>query len=906
MANMLKDFKNICTFIEHAHITGIIKTLSVLFMNLRKLLMIAAASALSFALSAETVSYTINSAWEFRRADAPENQWTVVNIPHTWNAEDIKDDVPGYYRGKGYYRKTVDVPSYAEGKRVYLLFEAVGQECDVFVDGQKVTSHVGSYSAFSADVTSFVTPGKTFELSLNVDNKHNPDIPPLSADFNFYGGIYRDVFLVVKEPVNISILDKATSGLYITTPEVSAQNAKVSARLLLNNASAVARKINVDYEIYDPQGALVQKITKKLKLEAQAENYAVLADAMVNQPKLWSPDTPALYTLKTIVKDARSGDVFDQVSEHFGLRWFHFDPDKGFFLNGEHLKLIGTNRHQCFKDLGWALDDSYHVNDIRMLKEMGGNFLRVSHYPQDHLILQTCDKLGILTSVEIPIVNAVTESQAFTDNSVLMAEEMVKQGFNHPSVVIWAYMNEVMLRPPYDRKSEEYKTYCQEVHRQAVRIENCINELDPARETMIPFHAALERYEDADLVRVPSCIGMNYYYGWYSKTVDYLDVAISDFHKKYPDVPLLISEYGADIDNRIHSLIAPESFDYSVEYGDLFQEYYMKTFFNAPYVVGCFLWNLNEFYAEPRSNAVPHVNLKGIITLDRKPKNTYWLYKANLTEKPFVRFADSDWTVRSGESEDKHRIKMYSNCESARLYHDGKEVAQIEFSMGTAQVYLPLEDGLNNFMVQTDKGACDVLNINYRAQKPVLKDGFSELNVLLGSNRNFTEFGQRVCWVAEKEYTEGSWGYVGGAAYRPKSGRSGTLPAAEINILGTDNDPMYQTQRRGIEAFKADVPDGKYCVYLHWAELVKPRAEALAYNLGRNSQYDENVERVFSVSVNDKTLFDSLNVLKSVGPARPMVVRVDVDVENGEGLEIALKPIAGETMLTAVRIIKID
>ena len=905
MANMLKDFKNICTFIEHAHITGIIKTLSVLFMNLRKLLMIAAASALSFALSAETVSYTINSAWEFRRADAPENQWTVVNIPHTWNAEDVNDDALGYYRGKGYYRRSVEVPSYAEGKRVYLMFEAVGQECDVFIDGQKVTSHIGSYSAFSADVTSFVTPGKTFELSLNVDNKHNPDIPPLSADFNFYGGIYRDVFLVVKELVNISILDKATSGLYITTPEVSAQNAKVSARLLLNNASAVARKINVDYEIYDPQGALVQKITKKLKLEAQSENYAVLADAMVNQPKLWSPDTPALYTLKTIVKDAKTGEIFDQISEHFGLRWFRFDPEKGFFLNGEHLKLVGTNRHQCFKNQGWALDDSYHVNDIRMLKEMGGNFLRVSHYPQDPLILQTCDKLGILTSVEIPIVNAVTESQAFSDNCVMMAEEMVKQGFNHPSVVIWAYMNEVMLRPPYKRNTPEYKSYCQEVHRQAVRIENCINELDPARETMIPYHSGLDRYEDADLVRVPSTIGMNYYFGWYSRTVEYLNTAISEFHRKYPDVPLLISEYGADIDGRIHSLKAPESFDYSVEYGDMFQEYYMKTFFETPYVAGCFLWNLNEFYAEPRSNAVPHVNLKGIVTLDRKPKNTYWLYKANLTDEPFVRFADSDWTVRSGEAEQKHRIKMYSNCESARLYHDGKEVAQIEFSMGTAQVYLPLEDGLNNLMVQTEKGVCDVLNINYRAQNPVLKDGFSELNVLLGSNRNFTELGQRVCWVAEKEYTEGSWGYVGGQAYRPKSG-STTLPAAEINLYGTDNDPMYQTQRRGIEAFKADVPDGKYCVYLHWAELVKPRAEALAYNLGRNSQYDENAERVFSVSVNDKALFDSLNVLKSVGPARPMVVRVDVDVENGEGLEIALKPIAGETMLTAVRIIKID
>jgi beta-galactosidase len=323
-------------------------------------------------------------------------------------------------------------------------------------------------------------------------------------------------------------------------------------------------------------------------------------------------------------------------------------------------------------------------------------------------------------------------------------------------------------------------------------------------------------------------------------------------------------------------------------------------------VAGCFLWNLNEFYAEPRSNAVPHVNLKGIVTLDRKPKNTYWLYKANLTKKPFVRFADSDWTVRSGEADQKHRIKMYSNCESARLYQDGKEVAQIEFSMGTAQVYLPLEDGLNNFMVQTEKGVCDVLNINYRAQKPVLKDGFSELNVLLGSNRNFTELGQRVCWVAEKEYSEGSWGYVGGAAYRPKSSRTGTLPAAEINILGTDNDPMYQTQRRGLEAFKADVPDGKYVVYLHWAELVKPRAEALAYNLGRDSVYDEESSRTFGVEVNGKCIFEKLNVFQSVGAARPLVVKVDVDVQNGEGIQVALKPLVGETMLTAARIIKID
>jgi beta-galactosidase len=875
-------------------------------MKFSKILFAAAMSAISLSLSAETVSYTINSAWQFRRGDAPEGQWLTVDVPHTWNAQDVDDDTPGYYRDKGFYKKTIMIPSYAEGKRVYLKFEGVGQECDVLVNGKKVVSHVGSYSAFAADITDAVTAGKECEIVVNADNKHNPSIPPLSADFNFYGGIYRDVNLIVKEPVNISILDKATSGLYITTPAVSEEAAKVSARLLLNNTLAQTAKVNVDYEIYDPQGNLLQTISKKHKLEAGAGGLEVTVDADIAQPQLWSPDTPALYTLKALLKDPKTGEVYDQVAEHFGLRWFHFDADKGFFLNGKHLKLIGTNRHQDFKNKGWALDDSYHINDMRMLKEMGGNFLRVAHYPQDPMILAACDKLGILTSVEIPIVNAVTETQEFSDNCVLMVEEMVKQSFNHPSVIIWAYMNEVMLRLPYKRNTPEYKSYCEEVHRQAVRLENKINELDPARETLIPYHSGLDRYEDADLVRVPSTIGMNYYFGWYSRTVDYLQVAVDNFHKKYPDVPLMITEYGADIDQRIHSLKQPEGFDYSVEYGDFFQEHYLKTFLNTPHVVGCFLWNLNEFYSEPRCSAVPHVNLKGVITLDRKPKNTYLLYKANLTKEPFIKFADSDWTVRSGEAADKHRIKLYSNCESAVLYQEGEKVADLIFKMGTAEAYLPFKDGMNQFYAMAKDGkAVDVLNINYRAQNPVLKDGFTELNVLLGSNRNFTEFDQRVCWVHDKEYTPGSWGYVGGYMYRPKSGNN-TLPAAEINLHGTPNDPMYQTQRRGIEAFKADVPDGMYSVYLHWAELIKPMADILIYNLGRNSVLEQSSDRTFSVAVNGKCIYEKLNVLEAVGPARPLVVKVDVKVENGEGLTIDLKPITGETMLTAVRIVKID
>lgn len=135
-----------------------------------RLLLAAVASVVTIALNAETVSYTVNSVWEFRRADYPENLWTIVNIPHTWNAQDVDDDVLGYYRDKGYYRKQLQIPAYAEGKRVYLKFEGVGQECDVFVNGNKVVSHVGSYTAFSADITDFVKAGQSCELTVNVDN----------------------------------------------------------------------------------------------------------------------------------------------------------------------------------------------------------------------------------------------------------------------------------------------------------------------------------------------------------------------------------------------------------------------------------------------------------------------------------------------------------------------------------------------------------------------------------------------------------------------------------------------------------------------------------------------------------------------------------------------------------------
>lgn len=905
----------------------------------------ASSAVATDANSSKTMSYTINGGWQFRKISGKEGDGPVttdfaaekVNLPHSWNVWDSQDDTPGFWRGLCEYTKDVRIPSYAEGKRVFIHFEGANQETRVYVGDSLVKEHKGGYTMFSTEITDYVKAGEDCHLRIEVDNSHNADIPPLSADFTFFGGIYRDVRLVVKEPVHISILDKATEGVYVSTPSVSRESAEVNVRTLVNSSLDTKSKVFVQNVVTAPDGT--KTVLKKVRatLEPSILNHEVSATFSITDPQLWSPDSPALYTLTSMLLDAK-GNVLDEQSVNFGLRWFHFDADKGFFLNGEHLKLIGTNRHQCFLNKGYALDDSYHINDIRMIKEMGSNFIRVSHYPQDPLVLEMCDKLGLLTSVEIPIVNAVTESDAFAENCVEMAEEMVKQSYNHPSVVIWAYMNEVMLRLPYKRNTTEYSNYCKEAHRQAVMIEQRIRETDPYRYTMIPCNGDPRNYEDADLLSVPMTTGWNLYKGWYSETVYDLDAFFAKLHEKYPDMPLMMTEYGADNDIRIHST-KPESFDYSVEYADFYQEYYLDYVKRTPYLAGAFLWNYNEFYSEPRTSAVPHVNLKGVVTIDRKPKNTYLLYKANLTEKPMLEFGDWYRTVRSGQLNDEgiapEQVTLYSNLPEATVLHNGKELCKVEFKDGKARFTVPFVDGENRLTAVAnitcanndgnyataehgndgnaateDNKECGTkiyaeLNVEYHGIPAQLKDGFTELNVLLGSNRSFDEADHRLCWIAEKEYTEGSWGYVGGEAYRPGTSR-GSLPAAEINILGTDNDPMYQTQRRGIEAFKADVPNGKYAVYLHWAELVRPLAEALAYNLGRNSRYEEGSDRCFDVAVCGKTVLERLDVMKEVGAATPLVVRTDVDVRDGKGIDIEFTPVKGETFLTAVRIVRID
>lgn len=533
--------------------------------------------------------------------------------PSTWNAQDAMDDSPGYYRGDSVYTATFHLDAIHPEEAAYTLcFDGVNQEAWVYVNNDSVGYHAGGYTRFSFDITDKVKQGDN-TVSVRVCNAYNKDIPPLSADFTFFGGIYRKSYLKITPDTHI-----AQDGVCVTTPLVTDRKATLYADVQM---------VNPYHRAYRIHQVLTAPDGKQWKLKN--------GKVTVSHPQLWSPDSPVLYTLITQVVDTK-GRVLDEEQTKVGFRYYRFDPNTGFYLNGKPLKLIGTNRHQDEMEYGNALQDWQHERDIRMIKEMGANFLRVSHYPQDKRVMDLCDSLGLLCSVEIPIVNAITESEAFTANSMQMLDEMIRQNRNHPSVIIWAYMNEVLLRLPFEKGSPRDSIYQQHVAELAQMLDDRCHEWDKERYTMIAFHDNMKMNIASGLTQIPQIVGLNIYHGWYSGTVNGFEKALEKAHASLPDKVLLVSEYGADCDIRLRSA-QPERFDYTLDYALLFHRHYLDVIRQTSYLVGAAVWNFNDFSSETRGGASPHFNLKGLVTTHRLPKPTYWFYQSELAPDAGVR-----------------------------------------------------------------------------------------------------------------------------------------------------------------------------------------------------------------------------------------------------------------------------
>jgi beta-galactosidase len=861
----------------------------------------------------------INTGWLFikdsdlltgKKGFIPD--WQPVALPHTWNREDVMDDNPGYYRGVGWYKKSVKAPVSLQSKQVYLFFEGANQETTVFINGRKAGTHKGGYSSFSIPVSPFLNYGHENEVLVKVDNSHNEAIAPLSADFTFYGGLYRDVYWVVTDPIHFSQKDHASKGVYLTTPRVTATNATVNIRGLVTNPVASKKKVQVVTTIYDQQQSFVAKTVLSTVLNGKTDTGFELPQMKVAHPHLWSPEHPYLYTAITQIREISSGKILDEIHIPVGFRWFHFDAKEGFFLNGKPYKLMGASRHQDYKTRGNAVPDELAVRDVQLLKEMGGNFLRVAHYPQDPSILEACDRLGLLASVEIPVVNEITESEAFYRNCESMQVEMIRQNFNHPSVILWCYMNEILLRPHYNQDKEKQKTYFRNVAALARRLDSITRKEDPYRYTMLVNHGDFKRYEIAGLLSIPMVVGWNLYSGWYGGSLQDFSSFLESTHKAIPDKPMIVAEYGADADPRISSL-KPVRFDKSVEYATGFHQFYWQEINKQPFVAGGIIWNLADFNSETRTETMPHINNKGLLEWDRIPKDPYYLYQALWLTRPVLKILGTQ-KKRTGICDSTMAVswqllQVASNADSVSLTLNGKAYETRQVLNGLVQWNMPFENGLNTLIAEADvngKTIKDTAFLEFQLQPSLFKSSnlpFRQINILLGANRFFADSAQ-ITWQPDRPYQKGGWGSIGGTFF--KMANNNLLPyGTDKNILHTVNDPIYQTQQVGIQQYRLDVPKGTYELTLHFAELLGGKVEGLAYNLSGSDRNEDVVDRVFNVLVNNKMALEKFNIRQEYGIATAISKKLIVIVEDSKGIVVDFQPVSGDPVLNALELRKI-
>ncbi len=846
---------------------------------LTALLLAAPALAQEEEAAPPRIRYTVNEGWRYAPgpldgAAAPEfadGAWARVDLPHTWNAEDAFDDAEGYRRGIGWYRRRLRLSPALQGKRLFLYFEAANQVADVYVNGRHAGQHIGGYTAFAFDVTDLVRFDAPNVVAVRVNNEHDPDIPPLDADFTFYGGLYRDVWLVATEPLHLAVTEHAAPGVYIDTPEVSDTAATVRIRSVVVNHADAPRQVRVVHRIANAQGREVAVLETGAEILPDTAARLEQSGNMPSAPRLWSPDDPYLYRVST---EVYAGDsLVDRVENPLGFRWFEATGE-GFFLNGEPLFLAGTNRHQDYPGYGNALPDRFHERDLRIIDEDGFNFLRLAHYPQDPRVLEVADRRGLLLWEEVPVVNTITQSEAFRENSERMLVEMIHQHYNHPSVAMWGYMNEIMLRP----RNPLPEGYYEDVLDLAEHLEAVADSLDPHRLTATAqsFH---EIYNGKGVSDVPDVLGMNLYFGWYYEELESLGAFLDTLHAQHPDRPLMISEYGAGSDERVHTM-EPQAFDFSTEYQQRFHEADFRQITERPYLVGSAVWNQFDFGSALRQDTKNAINQKGLYFFDRTPKEVAFYYRAKLSGEPVLRIATRGWTRRAGSRPKDRRqpVVIYTNGGEVELLLNGDQVGTQPVENATARFQVTLQPGENTLRARTTRGGTtveDEATIRYADRTSFFEDATSEETVMAvnaGAHYSFVDETGTV-WEADRAYEPGSWGYLGGAARR-----------THHRILSTPDDPLYQAARDSVQAYRFDVPDGAYEVVLGFVER----------------EHGGAGQRVFSAYVNGQPVVEGLDLAGQHGRFRALTRKARVHAGGGGGLVIRFEAEAGAPTISSL------
>ena len=604
----------------------------------------------------------LNNDWNFRFSHQVQKGTEVrVDLPHTWNAQDALSGKIDYKRGIGNYEKNLFIRPEWKGKRLFIRFEGVNNIADVFINRRHIGEHRGGYGAFIFEITGKVEYGKENSILVRVNNGEQLDIMPLVGDFNFYGGIYRDVHLLITDETCISPLDYASPGVRLIQDSVSHRYAKVRAIVDLSNGSSGNQEVELNVRLLDGQ-RVVKEGTKNVNLSGNEVMQQELTFE-IDQPHLWNGrQDPFLYQAEVTL--FRNGQMVDRVTQPLGLRFYRIDPDKGFFLNGKHLPLQGVCRHQDRSEVGNALRPQHHEEDVALMLEMGVNAVRLAHYPQATYFYDLMDKNGIIVWAEIPFVGpggyndkGFVDLPAFRANGKEQLKELIRQHYNHLSICVWGLFNE--LTELGDNPVEYIKE---------------LNVLAHQEDTTRPTTSASNQMGDLNFIT--DAIAWNRYDGWYGGTPADLGKWLDRMHKDHPEICIAISEYGAgaSIYHQQDSLVktVPTSWWHPENWQTYYHIENWKTISSRPYVWGSFVWNMFDFGAAHRTEGDrPGINDKGLVTFDRKVrKDAFYFYKANWNrEEPMLYLTGKRNTVRTQRLQ---TITACTNLSGAELFVNGK------------------------------------------------------------------------------------------------------------------------------------------------------------------------------------------------------------------------------------------
>ena len=572
-----------------------------------------------------------NSDWEFSLHS--DDNWEKVTLPHTWNNLDGQDGGNDYYRGKCTYRKTIHKKDLPLGEEHYLEINGANLSSVVYLNGEKLKSHDGGYSTYRVRLKDLRDENI---LEVTVDNSPSDRVYPQTADFTFYGGLYRDVRLISLPSSHFSLENLGTPGIK-ATPDVK-------------GTLDVEVEVDGDYD-----SILYTLLDREGKVVAEENSRETKVTLSVSSPHLWNGrKDPYLYYIKAEL--LKGEERLDEVGSEIGFRSFRIDPERGFILNGEEYPLRGVSRHQDRKDKGNAISKEDHEEDMALIMEVGANTIRLAHYQHDQYFYHLCDKNGIVVWAEIPYISQ--HMSQGRENTISQMKELITQNYNHPSIVVWGLSNEITMGDPKDPDMLEN-------HR---ILNDLCHTMDKTRLTTSAMLTVCGI--DEEIVHISDVVSYNHYFGWYGGEVSMNGPWFDAFHKKYPNKPIGCSEYGCEALNWHTS--RPMQGDYTEEYQAYYHEEMIKQFFSRKYLWATHVWNMFDFGADARAEGGENgQNHKGLVTIDRKyKKDAFYAYKAWLSEEKFIHIASKRYVDRT---EDITNVTVYSNLPEITLFLNGEK-----------------------------------------------------------------------------------------------------------------------------------------------------------------------------------------------------------------------------------------